>query len=83
MKLTPQLAQALTNLRGNRDFTAVLEGLKEHELEETNRCVDAEGAIQLRASGAVKALKWWQAAFEAAPKDLEKFKSNQQGKNTQ
>lgn len=78
MKATPQLAQALANLRGNRDFAAVLEGLKEHVKEETRRCVDAEGAVQLRASGAVKALEWWQGAFESAPKDLEKFKSQLQ-----
>lgn len=81
MKVTPKIAEALVNLRGNRDFTTVLEGLKEHEQEETQRCVDGEGAIQLRASGAVKALKWWRDAFEQAPKDFEKFKNQpQQGK---
>ena len=75
MNTTPALAQALTNLRGNRDFAVVLEGLKEHEREETKRCVDGEGSVQLRASGAVKALQFWQNLFTSAPKDLEKFKA--------
>lgn len=85
MKTTPALAQALTNLRGNRDFAVVLEGLKEHEREETQRCVDGEGSVQLRASGAVKALKLWQDLFTTAPKDLEKFKNlpNRSSENTQ
>ena len=78
MKTTPALAQALTNLRGNRDFAVVLEGLKEHVKEETKRCVDGEGSIQLRASGAVKALQKWQELFDSAPKDLEKFKNQPQ-----
>lgn len=82
MKVTPKIAEALVNLRGSRDFATVLEGLEEHEKEETQRCVDGEGAIQLRASGAVKALKWWREAFNSAPKDFEKFKNQpqQQGK---
>jgi hypothetical protein len=78
VKVTPKLAEALVNLRGNRDFTSVLEGLKEHQDEEVQRCVDGEGAVQLRASGAVKALKFWRDAFESAPKDLEKFKNQPQ-----
>lgn len=84
MKVTPQIAEALVNLRGNRDFKTLLEGLREHEEEERQRCVDGEGSIQLRASGAAKALKWWRDAFDSAPKDFEKFKQQaiqqQQGK---
>jgi len=86
VKVTPKIAEALVSLRGNRHFEVFLEGLKEHEKEETQRCIDGDGAIQLRASGAVKALQWWQNAFLSAPTDIEKFKqqaSNQQGKNTQ
>jgi hypothetical protein len=74
VKITPQLAEALVSLRGNRDFKTFLEGLKEHEEEERQRCVDGEGAIQLRASGGAKALKYWRDAFDSAPADLEKFK---------
>jgi len=75
VKITPQIAEALANLRGNRDFKTVLEGMQEHEREATQQCIDGEGAIQLRASGAVKALQWWKNAFASAPADFEKFKN--------
>lgn len=78
MKVTPQIAEALVNLRGNRDFKTFLEGMSEHEEEERQRCVDGEGSIQLRASGAAKALKWWRDAFDSAPTDFEKFKKQSQ-----
>jgi hypothetical protein len=74
MKVMPKLAEALVNLRGNRDFQTVLEGFKEHESEEVTRCVEGDGAIQLRASGAVKALRFWEEAFRDAPATLDKFK---------
>lgn len=83
MKITPKLAEALTNLRGNRDFAVVMEAMAEHETEETQRCIDGEGAVQLRASGAVKALQWWKSAFRDAPSIFEKLKLQTQGKNTQ
>lgn len=83
MKLTPKLAQALTNLRGNRDFAAVLEGLAEHTQEELARCTDGDGPVLYRAQGATKALKWWLDTFRDAPTQLEKFNNQQQGKNTQ
>ena len=78
MKVTPQITEALVNLRGNRDFKTILEALKEHEEEERQRCVDGEGSVQLRASGAAKALKWWRDAFDSAPSDLEKFRKQTQ-----
>lgn len=78
MKVTPQIAEALANLRGNRDFKTVLEGMQEHEREATQQCIDGEGAVQLRASGAVKALQWWKNAFASAPTDFEKFKNQPQ-----
>lgn len=84
MKITPKLAEALTNLRGNRDFAVVMESVAEHQLEETQRCIDADAPLQIRAAGAVKALQWWHWAYEEAPKAFEKFKNQppQQGKNT-
>lgn len=83
MKLTPKLAQALTNLRGNRDFAVVLEGLHEHALEELTRCTDGDGTPLYRAQGATKALKWWTDSFRDAPTQLDKFNQQaQQGKNT-
>lgn len=79
MKLTAPLAQALTNLRGSKDFAVVMEGMAEHKAEETQRCVEHEGSIQLRASGAVKTIQQWQDFFRDAPAVTEKLKS-QQGK---
>lgn len=78
MKLTPQTAQALTNLRSNRDFDIFLGGLKEYELELTTRCIDGSGETQLRAAGGVKALQAVKKAFDEAPKTLEKMKTNPQ-----
>ena len=81
MKVTPALAVALTNLRGNRDFEAVLGGLKEYEAELTIRCVDGSGETQLRAAGGVKALQAVRKAFDDAPATLNKMKiQSQQGK---
>lgn len=81
MKVTPKILEALVNLRGNRDFAVVLEGLSEHRAEEVERCVDGEGAVQLRASGAAKCLKWWLDQYRDAPMTLEKLKQ-QQGQKT-
>lgn len=74
MKTTPKIAEALVNLRGNRDFAVVLEGLGEHVKEELQHCADYEGVHLHRAQGAAKAIQWWQKAFETAPKDFEMFK---------
>lgn len=79
MKPTAQLVQALTNLRGNKDFAVVMEGFHEHTTEELTRCTDGDGPVLYRAQGATKALKWWLDTFQSAPMTLEKFKS-QQGK---
>jgi len=82
VKLTPQLSQALTNLRGNADFKVFLEGLKEYEADRKQACVENDGLPLYRAQGAVKTLQFLQQWFVDAPSTLEKFK-NQQGKNTQ
>lgn len=74
MKLEQKLAEALANLRGNRDFTTVLEGMRAHEAEELQRCVELDGASLSRAQGAVKVLQAWQKMFAEAPAALEKFK---------
>lgn len=76
LKIDQKLAEALSNLRGNRDFTILLDGLKEHEREETKRCVELEGNALHRAQGAVKTLQWWQEAFTTAPTVLEKLKKH-------
>ncbi len=77
MKLTPEIAQALTNLRGNGDFKVFLEGAKEYESNEKQNCVDREGPNLFRSQGAVKALQSLLSAFDNAPNALEKFKTKQ------
>ena len=74
LKLTAKTAQALTNLRGNRDFDVFLEGVKEYEAEQVQLCVGSEGNNLYRAQGAVKAIQSLQQAFAEAPVTLEKFK---------
>lgn len=74
MKLTPKSAQALTNLRGNRDFQDFWEGVKEYEAEQLQVCVSSEGTHLHRAQGAVKALQNLQEWYAAAPSVLDKFK---------
>ncbi len=81
MKLSAQTAQALTNLRGNADFKAFLEGVKVYEDELATRCIDGSGEVQLRAAGGVQALRAVAKAFTDAPTTLQKFKQpNQQVK---
>lgn len=82
MKLTSELAQALANLRGNRDFAVVLEALKENLKEETKRCCTHEGSSVLRAQGAVATVQWYLDSFDEAPSVLEKFKTKQPRVNT-
>lgn len=78
MKITAPLAEALVNLRGNRDFETVMKSMQEHIAEVTRQAIDADGAVQSRAAGAVKALEHWPAAFANAPVLLNKFRNNQQ-----
>ena len=80
IKLTDKAAQALTNLRGNRDFEEVLEWLKEHETKETQRSLDLDGVSCARAQGAVKLLQAVREAIAEAPNTTNRFK--QQKVNT-
>lgn len=76
MKLTPEAAQSITNLRGNRDFENVQKWLKEYEAKETATCISTEGAQLHRAQGAVLVLQGIAEAIADAPTTLNKF-SNQ------
>jgi hypothetical protein len=81
VRLTPKLAEALTHLRGDANFAAVLEGMTAHQTEENQRCIEADGVILQRSQGAYKALQWWIDAFREAPTMHERFKGQQpQGK---
>ncbi len=75
IKMTPALAEALANLRGNRDFETVLKGIQEHIAMSTRQCIDGEGSVQLRAAGATKALECWVKAFVDAPASLDKLRN--------
>lgn len=72
-QLTPEAAQALTNLRGNRDFEAFLKWVKEYEDSEREKCVDGEGVVLHQAQGATKALRRIREAQTEAPATLNKF----------
>lgn len=78
IKLTDKAAQALSNLRGNRDFDDVMEWLKEHEAKETQRSLDLDGVQCARAQGAVKLLQEIKAAIAEAPQTMNKFKQQKQ-----
>ena len=74
IKLTDKAAQALANLRSNRDFTDVMEWLKEHETKEIQRSLELDGVQCARAQGAVKLLQGLTEAIAAAPDTMNKFK---------
>lgn len=75
MKLDLKLAEALTALRGNRDFETVMQGMAEHEAEVTQCCVNYDDNNLYRSQGAVKVLQLWQELFRDAPTILEKLRS--------
>lgn len=74
MKLNDRASQALTNLRINEDFVVFLEWLKENRVKELETCSNAEGNNLFRAQGRAKILGEIQAAFDAAPPTLMKFR---------
>lgn len=78
IKLTDKAAQAITNLRGNTDFEAVKEWLKEHEVKETQRSLDLDGVSCARAQGAVKLLQSIAESIASAPETTNKIKQRQQ-----
>lgn len=74
MKISPELAQALTNLRANQDFHHLLKALAEDLEMETTRALSLEGPQCHRAQGAVLKLREIFTDFESAPKTLDKLK---------
>ena len=74
LKLTKEAAQALTNLRGNSNFSDVLEWLKDGRSASRDQCQDAEGVTLYRAQGAAKVLTSFFECVENAPEVTEKFK---------
>lgn len=76
MKLTPQLAEALVNLRGNRDFETFIKGMQEDIKHHIGRAIHMDGALQTRAAGAAAALTEVVDAVNDAPAALEKFRNH-------
>lgn len=74
LKLTKEAAQGLTNLRGNPDFSDVLQWLKDARSASRDHCQDAEGALLFRSQGAAKLLSSFFDCVENAPNVTEKFK---------
>lgn len=73
MRVERKLAEALSNLRGNRDFNTFTEALAENIGEHLLHCATHEGNDLYRAQGAVKALQAWQKEIHEAPATLEKL----------
>jgi hypothetical protein len=72
VKLTPQLAAALTNLRNSADFQLFMSAVVNAE---TDRALATEGAQCHRAQGAALKLRELYKTFAEAPAALEKFQS--------
>jgi len=75
MKITPEVAQALVNLRGNRDFSTVLKWIEDSAAKATDDCTKHDGLLLYRAQGAVGAFKKLTDTFTDAPVLLKKFQS--------
>lgn len=76
MKPTPELAQALTNLRVNDDFAVVLDflvGERSTARDETESLI--EGPKLWRSQGKGLFIRDFLKINRDAPQDLEKFKS--------
>lgn len=75
MKLNKEVAQALTNLRGNPDFTQVLKWLTATREQGRDKLEKAEGPQLLREQGRVSVLSDFLACNADAPTTTEKLKS--------
>ena len=73
IKQTPDVAQALVNLRGNKDFQVFLKWLEASEAKDTQLCVEADGLKLYQSQGSVKTLQAIAKAEAEAPDLLKKF----------
>jgi hypothetical protein len=77
LKSSPELAQALVNLRPNHDFEVVLEAFARARQEARDTCESTlEGPMLSRAQGEATFLKKFFKLNENAPNELELFKRN-------
>lgn len=75
IKSTPQLAEALVNLRGNRDFETFVKGVQEHITVTTRQALNSDGPQQSRAAGASIVMEQWVEEIVKAPATLDKFRN--------
>lgn len=76
MKVQPEVAQALLNLRGSVDFQTVLRWLEDSREREQVICNSAIDDVPLRrAQGAVGVINGVLKAYREAPDTTEKFKN--------
>lgn len=79
MKVQPEVAQALLNLRGSDDFQTILGWLEESQEKEQRTCNSAVDDVPLRrAQGAVGILDDILKAYREAPEITDKFKNKRQ-----
>lgn len=77
MKITPEVAQALVNLRGNTDFQPFISWLEECLEKEREVCEGAVGLKLKRAQGSASTLRTILKSYAEAPETLKKFQRNQ------
>ena len=75
IKVTAQLAEALVNLRGNRDFEIFVKSLQEHIAVTTRQALDSDGTVQTRAAGATRVMEQWVEEIAKAPQTFDKFRN--------
>jgi hypothetical protein len=77
--LKPTLAQleAMARLRGNPDVAKLIEAVKDHEVELTERLIHVpEGAFGAnQCQGAIKVLRLLRETLDSAPATIEKLKT--------
>lgn len=77
LKLTKEVAQSFTNLRGQPDFERVLTWLRENREKLRDDCSAADGTLLYRAQGAVAVVDDILNGHTEAPQLTEKFKNQQ------
>ena len=73
LKPTPQQLEAMVRLRGNPDFTKVMEAVRDYELAMTDWMVSHEAPTVYRDQGAISALRQFRSVVESAPEMLRKL----------
>ena len=81
MKPTPEVAQAFTSLRGDRNFQVVLHWVEQQLAKERERCVEHDGLLLYRAQGSAKTLAAFSKAYADAPALAQKHPTPSKGEH--